>query len=304
MCPAHFQGFAIPIIDRRRPRRFNPRMASLLTTALRTGLAWALAAGVSCTLAPRPRAGVWVNSLGMELVEVPVAGGRPVRMACVETQERHLAPFRRSLGQSAPSAARPAALVSWTEARAFCAWLTQRERQAGVIGPGQRYRLPTDHEWSCAVGLGELEKATDSVEAKAGRLPDRYPWGTTWPPPPGAGNQCGRESRRDFPESFLLDYRDGLAGGRLVSRASSANALGLFDLSGSLWEWCEDRYREGTDWRVLRGGSWKSSRPQTLLSSHRTHDPEGYRSDSVGFRCVLVEESQTSTFSSPMAPEL
>jgi len=265
-------------------------MVALLATALRTGLAWALAALVSCTLALTPRAGVWVNSLGMELVEVPVAGGRPLRMACVETQERHLAPFRRSLGQSAPASARPAARVSWMEARAFCDWLTQRERQAGVIGPGQRYRLPTDHEWSCAVGLGDLEKAGDLPEAKSGRIAGCFPWGETWPPPAGAGNLCGRESRRDFPESFISDYRDGMPCGRLAARASAPNALGLFDLSGSLWEWCEDRYREGTDWRVLRGGSWKSSRPQTLLSSHRTHDPEGYRSDSVGFRCVLVEE--------------
>ncbi len=251
----------------------------------------ALAGLASCTQSPGPRAGVWKNSLGMELVTVPVAGGRPVRMACVETQERDLAPFRRSLGQSAPTAARPAAQVSWTEAKAFCDWLTQCERQAGVIGPGQRYRLPTDHEWSCAVGLGDLERASDPVEAKSGRIPDRYPWGRTWPPPSGAGNLCGRESQRAFPDTCLADYRDDWADGRLAARASAANALGLHDMSGSLWEWCEDRYRAGTDWRVLRGGSWKSSRPETLLSSHRTHDPESYRSGSVGFRCVLVEES-------------
>jgi formylglycine-generating enzyme required for sulfatase activity len=247
---------------------------------------------VSCAQPPRP--GVWTNSLGMEMVVVPVADGLTLRMACVETQERHLAPFRRSLGQAAASSARPAAWVSWTEARAFCEWLTQQERLAGVIGPGQRYRLPTDHEWSCAVGLGGREKVADSIEAKSGRYPGCYPWGEQWPPPPGAGNLCGEESRRDFPDLCLTGYRDRLGGGRLAARASSANDLGLYDLSGSLWEWCEDRYREGTDWRVLRGGSWKSSRRQTLQSSHRTHDPEAYRSDSVGFRCVLEGESPVS----------
>jgi formylglycine-generating enzyme required for sulfatase activity len=54
-----------------------------------------------------------------------------------------------------------------------------------------------------------------------------------------------------------------------------------------LWEWCEDLYRPGTNWRVLRGGAWTSRRSETMASSHRTHDPDSYRSDSVGFRCVL-----------------
>src|SRR5690606_21906268 len=151
------------------------------------------------------------------LVTVPVAGGRPVRMACVETQEQHLAVFRRSLGQSAPSSGRPAARVSWTEARSFCNWLTQRERQAGVIGPGQRYRLPTDHEWSCAVGLGDLEEAGDLPEVKSGCMAEHYLWGEIWPPPAGAGNLCGRESWREFPDTCLTDYRDAWAGGRLAA---------------------------------------------------------------------------------------
>lgn len=237
-----------------------------------------------CATSQKPSKPVWTNSLGMEFMQVPV-GEKKLLMACLETQEAHLAAFRRA----GRDAARPASQVSWTEAVAFCAWLTQREQKAGLIGPRQRYRLPTDHEWSCAAGLGDLERANESPESKNGRIASHYPWGTQWPPPRGAGNLCGRESKQDFPENFIAGYRDGFSGGQVASKASVANDLGLYDLSGNLWEWCEDRFREGTDWRVLRGGSWKSARPQTLLSSHRTHDPESYRSDSVGFRCVLVE---------------
>ena len=229
----------------------------------------------------------WTNSLGMNFVKVPV-GDQTILMACLETQEQHLAPFRRSQGRPGSDAALPAARVSWTEAVEFCRWLTQKERGAGVISSRQAYRLPSDHEWSCAVGLGGMEKASESPEAKSNRITAQYPWGEQWPPPRKAGNLCGRESQQDFPESFIPGHHDGLSGGRTAPQASTANPLGLYDLSGNLWEWCEDRFREGTDWRVLRGGSWKSARAQTLLSSHRTHDPESYRSDSVGFRCVLV----------------
>jgi len=229
----------------------------------------------------------WSNTLGMTFVKVP-AGDPSILMACVETQERHLAPFRRSQGRPGSDAALPAAHVSWTEAVEFCRWLTQKERQAGVISSRQAYRLPTDHEWSCAVGLGGMESAHASPEAKSNRIAAQYPWGSQWPPPKKAGNLCGRESRQDFSENFISGFHDGLSGGQVSPQASAANQFGLYDLSGNLWEWCEDRFREGTDWRVLRGGSWKSARPQTLLSSHRTHDPESYRSDSVGFRCVLA----------------
>lgn len=242
---------------------------------------------ISCCVSPQPaKVPGWTNSLGMTLVKVPV-GEQVILMASLETQERHLAPFRRGQGRAASDANVPAAHVSWLEAREFCRWLTQKERLAGVIGPHQTYRLPTDHEWSCAVGLGSVENAQEGPEAKSNRIAARYPWGAQWPPPAKAGNLCGRESRQDSPENFIEDYRDRFSGGKVAPQASMANDLGLYDLSGNLWEWCEDRFRAGTDWRVLRGGSWKSSRAQTLLSSHRTHDPESYRSDSVGFRCVL-----------------
>ncbi|MCP5559295.1 MAG: SUMF1/EgtB/PvdO family nonheme iron enzyme [Verrucomicrobiaceae bacterium] len=208
-------------------------------------------------------------------------------VARTETLDSHLAVFRKAKPHLP---GRPASEVSWSEARAFCNWLTTLERANGTIQPTQRYRLPTDHEWSCAVGIGQWEDATSSPQSKNNRLPDRYPWGSQWPPPPGAGNLCGAESRSVSPENYIAGYHDRNSSNRLRSPASKPNALGLYDLSGNLWEWCEDSFQGGTTDRVLRGGSWKSARQETLLSSHRTFDPENYRSDSVGFRCVLGDE--------------
>lgn len=256
-------------------------------------LAWFVVISISACTTPAskrpPAPPAFTNSLGMRFAKVPVGNGK-VLFACEETQRGQLALFQNQCSLSADEAALPASHVSWREAVGFCDWLTRLEREKGLITTRQRYRLPTDHEWSCAAGIGHLENANASPEAKSNKLEAVFPWGSSWPPPRGAGNLCGRESRKDFPDNFIADYHDGLAGGQLKSHASVANDLGIHDLSGNLWEWCEDLFRPGTDWRVLRGGSWKSARQQTLLASHRTHDPETYRSDSVGFRCVLVTD--------------
>ena len=80
----------------------------------------------------------------------------------------------------------PVVKVSWNDANAFCAWLTKKELAEGKIKAGQKYRLPTDAEWSVAVGLGK-EKG-NTPEAKSEGIKDVYPWGKEWPPPVGAGN--------------------------------------------------------------------------------------------------------------------
>lgn len=247
---------------------------------------------LACLLAacssPRPDEGVWRNSLGMAFRPVPTPRGQ-LAFAVVETQRGPMQQFRGAAGYINDSnfGRMPCDEVSWHEAESFCQWLTHRERALGVISAHQRYRLPTDHEWSCAVGLGDLENASSGPEEKSNQIAGLYPWGSQWPPPKGAGNLCGRESAGHFGDNHIADFRDALPPGELKAGASHPNELGLFDLGGSLWEWCSDRFRDNRDWRVLRGGSWKSSQPATLLSSHRTHDPPDYRSDSVGFRCVL-----------------
>jgi formylglycine-generating enzyme required for sulfatase activity len=248
---------------------------------------------------------LWTNSLGMQFSEVPlVSREQPdqklspkILVAVFETADRDFAAFCLATGQNLDQRGKscnPARQVSWHEAVAFCKWLTQKERAKGILRPGQSYRLPTDHEWSCAVGIGHLEKPSESAESKDGRIPDQYPWGAAWPPPERAGNLCGAESQSEFPENHIVGYKDCYSGEKVGRRASVPNCLGLHDLSGSLWEWCADPFRSSKSWRVLRGGSWLTCRPQTLLSSHRTHDPENYRSASVGFRCVLAEDQITS----------
>jgi formylglycine-generating enzyme required for sulfatase activity len=167
----------------------------------------------------------------------------------------------------------PVVNVSWEDANAFCAWLTQKERAAGKITANQRYRLPTDAEWSVAVGLGRETGTTP--EAKDGGIKDVYPWGNTWPPPKGAGN---------YNKSLKVDKFEHTA----PAGSFAANKLGLHDRGGNVWEWCEDKYSPTFTGRVLRGASWVDVSPVGLLSCSRINDSPDFRSISVGFRCVLV----------------
>jgi formylglycine-generating enzyme required for sulfatase activity len=70
----------------------------------------------------------------------------------------------------------------------------------------------------------------------------------------------------------------------------AANKLGLHDMGGNVWEWCEDKYSPTSATRVLRGASWLINDPDYLLSSRRNfYAPGGrYYPGRLGFRCVLV----------------
>jgi formylglycine-generating enzyme required for sulfatase activity len=168
----------------------------------------------------------------------------------------------------------PVVKVSWNEAQAFCEWLTKKELAEGKIKAGQKYRLPTDAEWSVAVGLGK-EKGNTPKEKNRG-IKDVYPWGKEWPPPKGAGN---------YGESLNVDNYEYTS----PVGSFAANKLGLHDMGDNVLEWCEDWYDPAIKaFRVLRGASWGDGGPGTLLSSDRVIGTPDFRRNNVGFRCVLV----------------
>lgn len=154
----------------------------------------------------------------------------------------------------------PAVNVSWDNAAAFATWLTTRERAAGKIADGEVYRLPSDHEWSCAVGIGAREDATMSIDQKVANLVDDYPWGTAWPPPAGAGNFAGMEiepllTKTEYAsiKAPISGYRDEFPTTAPVG-SFAANEFGLYDLSGNAWEFCEEIADAGKMTRVAGHG--------------------------------------------------
>jgi formylglycine-generating enzyme required for sulfatase activity len=169
----------------------------------------------------------------------------------------------------------PVVNVSWEDANAFCEWLTKKELAEGKIKAGQKYRLPTDAEWSVAVGL-DKEKG-NTPEEKSQGIKDVFPWGKKWPPPVGAGNY----DKRLKVDNFEVTSPVG---------SFAVNKLGLHDMGGNVWEWCEDKYSPTiNNSSVLRGASWYDFAPDLLLPSYRRgFDAPGGRDVDFGFRCVLV----------------
>ena len=180
----------------------------------------------------------------------------------------------------------PVVNVSWVEAVAFCKWLTDLEHKDGTLPAGQFYRLPTDLEWSKAVGLPEETGKTP--EARDMGVSDVYPWGTQWPPPPNSGNYTGEETGSDV---AIKGYDDGFAWTSPVG-SFPPNKLGIYDMGGNVWQWCMDAWNNDSKAKVLRGASWYNGALKlSLLSSCRVHASPDSSTDNYGFRIVRVSES-------------
>ncbi|MDR3328980.1 MAG: formylglycine-generating enzyme family protein [Prevotellaceae bacterium] len=153
----------------------------------------------------------------------------------------------------------PAYGVSWKDAQKFIAKLNQLT--------GKRYRLPTEAEWEYAARGGSGAPAT------------KY---------------SGSDAIGD------VAWHSGNSGSKAHAvGAKVANELGIYDMSGNVWEWCSDWYgsygsaaqsnptgASAGATRVLRGGSWSPGDANCRVAD-RAHDSPGYRSSAVGFRLAL-----------------
>jgi tetratricopeptide (TPR) repeat protein/formylglycine-generating enzyme required for sulfatase activity len=260
----------------------------------------------------------WINSLGMKFV--PVAGTQVLFSIC-DTRVQDFEMFVKSTGYDCNAGVRslgkdgpeqrgatwkepgfgqgpnyPVVGVNWNDAEEFCRWLTKRERNARTLPRDREYRLPTDAEWSAAVGL--RYEVGDTPEEKSAKI-ELYPWdipqkrNKSWPPPARVGNYAGEEVRKgDWPSNLapIEGYNDGYQRTSPVG-AFPANQFGLYDMGGNVWQWCEDWYNFKELYRVWRGASWESFRRDALLASYRRGAAPDARYTFAGFRCVVAAES-------------
>lgn len=225
----------------------------------------------------------FVNALGMRFVPLQEKGGALV--CTTETSVRDFEAWLRDTNRNwsnKPSfllgGNHPAASVSWEDATAFCAWLTERDRASKLIPATASYRLPRDTEWSLAAGL----KSEQGADPAARHLGDKthYPWTPKpddWKPPMLAAN---------LDATKIPGTADSYSYTAPVNSAT-ANALGLHEMGGNVSEWCEDAWPGAPEERVIRGGSWLAYDKDALLTSARAHALKNTAKADLGFRCVL-----------------
>jgi formylglycine-generating enzyme required for sulfatase activity len=132
----------------------------------------------------------------------------------------------------------------------------------------REYRLPTEAEWEYACRAGTKTE---------------YFWGDKF----------------DVKHAFIVDNTKGKP---QQAASTKPNPWGLYDMSGNVWEWCQDWYSDKTyksnpevdpqgaafgQFKVIRGGSWDYCNMCCRSAYRGSRDP-GCKSSGVGFRVVLV----------------
>jgi formylglycine-generating enzyme required for sulfatase activity len=164
--------------------------------------------------------------------------------------------------------------VAWWGAYNFTRWLSAKN--------GANFRLPTEAEWEYAA-----RNRGDSL---------RYSWGNGNPFDKTGGNVADESAKKKNPSTTIFNgYDDGYANTAPVASFKS-NALGLYDMTGNVWEWCADWYGEygenpqidpkGPDsgqYRILRGGSWINDPESSRTTKRFKNRPKNWY-ECYGFR--------------------
>ncbi len=234
----------------------------------------------------------WTNGIGMKFAPLG-----PSLMASIwQTRVKDYQIFTESTDHPPPALPgfdqnpeHPVIYVSRDDAKAFCEWLTERERKEERIAQSHHYRLPTDVEWSRMAGL-DFELGDGPGQRDANK-PPIYPWGSKWPPPNGFANYADL-SAADLPgitaERVIADYTDGFPRTAPVG-SFSPSERGFHDISGNVHEWVADDISTTATGSlgVVRGGGWNTYIRENLLIGWRNPVPSGFRGPYYGFRIVL-----------------
>jgi formylglycine-generating enzyme required for sulfatase activity len=162
---------------------------------------------------------------------------------------------------------RPATNVSWDDAQAYCAWLSEQT--------GHPYRLPSEAEWeyACRAGTTSPFHFGARITTAQANFNGNFTYN---------GSAKGEDREMTMPVGSF-----------------PPNSFGLFEMHGNVWEWCQDAWhdnykqapQDGSAWdsrdpvsRVLRGGSYCVI-PEFCRAAFRYWGfaPE-VRDDSFGFR--------------------
>jgi formylglycine-generating enzyme required for sulfatase activity len=171
---------------------------------------------------------------------------------------------------------RPVQKVSYQDAVEFCDRLSKKT--------GRPYRLPSEAQWEYA--------------CRAGTTTPFY-FGEALP-----GDHVNYDARSPYGAGEKGAYRNTTLP---VGGLNAPNAFGLYDMHGSLWEWCLDPWhsdykgapRDGSSWeaggnnglRVIRGGAWNRI-ANHCRSAYRLKNPATERLDVIGFRVVVVPDGK------------
>ena len=169
---------------------------------------------------------------------------------------------------------RPVEMVSWEDVQLFCQKLTDRT--------GRPYRLTSESEWeyACRAGTQTAFSFGDTIAANLANYLANYNAADPYKyAPAGLSHACTTEVGT-YP----------------------ANAFGLHDMHGNVWEWCEDVWhddydllpKDGTAWtqggdrscRVVRGGSWRDP-AHNCRSAKRSKNATNQGDRTTGFRIAV-----------------
>jgi formylglycine-generating enzyme required for sulfatase activity len=166
----------------------------------------------------------------------------------------------------------PVVGLTYSECQDFCKWLTKKEQKVGLLSANQRYRLPSDYEWSLAAGYRENPMIGAATRIANGIPPE--------PSRPGSTHILAE----GYSDELELNATELAKGNPVHASGQAYPHAGFYDIAGNAREWCRDTADDSEVMRVVRGGGVELGQSSRL---HRDAQHRMMRAGDVGFRLAL-----------------